>query len=1311
MASKDIKLQKFSGKDTDIPIEKWLKVFDLITIPIKDDVDKNIKLISYLEGKAFEYYADHIATDVAKLSYVEVKKLLVDRFCFDLVAPSLLAIERKLKASESVRTYYDEKLALLDRTQMTVKDKIALLTKGLPEEYQKVMISACVEDTNKWLVIASNFEANFGIHKRNQTNSHFHSNSNFKNRNFQKNYYKPNVSQVNNQKSSETNNCTINHCSDKSDWRSPNIKPFASKSSNDTYNDRFKNFRKNSIPKCRICSERGLTEYHFYKECPNLQSSNDKVSDDSQLNKHESNNSVSLITKDRRKSIEKFIKIYVSIGKRQVRACIDTCSSIHMMDLSCVSEFNLFMNPNDKVRIAMAQGTAVTVGTVQLKLTIGNYIRTIKVHILRDFDYTLLLGSDIFDEFPIDIIKKVAKLRTITKEMSTQTISDSNSVNTLNILSQQPIVSLNTSIQNIPLTNAKIIENMLNKYSEVFSDGKSIGLCDFEYFRINLTNDRPISQNPRRTSAANEAEIQKQVAELLQLKFIRKSVSPYAAPITLANKRDGTKRMCIDYSRLNQITVSDKQPIPHIQTCIETFANAKIFSQLDVKWCYHHFPIHPDDIQKTAFVTSDELYEWTRLPFGLKNAPAYCVRQLRQILKGIKNVTCYFDDIAMHGSDWESHNATLQLVLERLKKYNIKLNKNKCNFGVKQIEFLGHIVIDGNVKPQAAKLEAVKGFPKPNTIKDVMRFNGLASYLRKYIPNFVETIEPITRLFKKKVVFSWGPEQRKSFDIIKTALTTEPCLKIFDQNCKSKLELHTDASAVGIGVMLIQDKHPIGYFSRKLTDAESKYTTTELECLAVRDANYYFNVYLENTAFTLVTDHMSLKWLLNFKQNNRRLYRWAQDLSQYDFDIIHRPGERMAHVDALSRAPVNPICNSKTMFACMFTTSGKPIEYCMSTSNSCPISSDTIIKWQTDSDFQITGRMLFKDRVVCIRVRNFDKIVIPKEYVIDVIKEFHDKYNHPGSNRTLLQIKTYFWWSTLESDTRSCVRTCHQCQLVKPSTHPSYGPLMPIPTPKQPNDLFAMDTIVVGNASHRTQAKNIQLVIDHNSRWVGARATKKNTTAAVIDTLESFFRSVGPPKRLLTDNHPNFTSRDFEKFLKRNNIEHLLTTTYHPMANGLNEKANGTISQGIRLAMLDKPTFKWSTCLPSVVNDYNRTIHTSTGFTPEQLMFGINLPGNHTVDSARSLAVERSDILKAKVKAVYDKKHPSLTLSIGDLVKKKIPSGRPDKEKFSPRFEGPFKVIKQTSPVTFHIQLTFEVGPIIKAHINQLEPYYLRVSS
>jgi hypothetical protein len=280
MASKDIKLQKFSGKDTDIPIEKWLKVFDLITITIKDDVDKNIKLISYLEGKAFEYYADHIATDVAKLSYVEVKKLLVDRFCFDLVAPSLLAIERKLKASESVRTYYDEKLALLDRTQMTVKDKIALLTKGLPEEYQKVMISACVEDTNKWLVIASNFEANFGIHKRSQTNSHSHYNSSLKNRNFQKNYYKPNVSQVNNQKSSETNNCTINHCSDKSNWRSPNFKSSASKFSNDTHNDKFKSFRKNSKPKCRICSETGLTEYHFYKECPNLQNSNDKVSDD-----------------------------------------------------------------------------------------------------------------------------------------------------------------------------------------------------------------------------------------------------------------------------------------------------------------------------------------------------------------------------------------------------------------------------------------------------------------------------------------------------------------------------------------------------------------------------------------------------------------------------------------------------------------------------------------------------------------------------------------------------------------------------------------------------------------------------------------------------------------------------------------------------------------------------------------------------------------------------------------------------------------------------------------------------------------------
>jgi transposase InsO family protein len=698
---------------------------------------------------------------------------------------------------------------------------------------------------------------------------------------------------------------------------------------------------------------------------------------------------------------------------------------------------------------------------------------------------------------------------------------------------------------------------------------------------------------------------------------------------------------------------------------------------------------------------------------------------IRKILGDLINNGClnFLDDIIIYAKNMAEHNRILQEVLSQLLAHNVKLRREKCEFGVKSIEFLGHIIGNNEVRPPSSKVKAVLEFPRPGNIKEMQRFLGLANYLREYVNNFSMMAAPLTQLLRKDTPYVWTEAKEESFQAIKEALADEPVRKIFDPNLKC--ELHTDASTIGIGAILMQDNHPIGYFSRRLSDAETRYTPTELECMAVVNAIDYFRIYLEGSKFTVVTDHSALQWLLKFSNSKRRLFRWSKDLSVYNFDVIHRAGKHMQHVDALSRAPVESLITtdgsqsmkSKEILRQIsddsFPSNGfKKIErqiFCPSVS--LLISSDDIIKAQQLANIQPHGRQFLKDGIICIKVRGVIRKVVPDSMVPDMLKTYHDEAGHPGRNKYVKQISQMFWWPKMHQNIKIYCKTCHTCQLIKTPTRPTYGPLQPLPTPGKPMDLIAMDTVVMGTSAKSTKAKYIQVVIDHHSRYVWAKATPTNTAQTVVNVLNSIFRSVIPPKRILTDNGTNFTSRLFQKFLKENNVLSSRTTTYHPQTNGTNEKVNDTIVKGLRMAISENPKLKWSTLLSRVVNNYNNTIHSTTGFTPSFLMFGKDsLNTNTTLTEARLLAQQRSEDFKAKKKAVFDRLHKPLNLIPGDLVKRRIPSNHPNNTKLSPKFDAIYKVVSKTSPVNYEIVKTGGNSSKFNIHVSQLEPYFKRVS-
>ena len=304
-------------------------------------------------------------------------------------------------------------------------------------------------------------------------------------------------------------------------------------------------------------------------------------------------------------------------------------------------------------------------------------------------------------------------------------------------------------------------------------------------------------------------------------------------------------------------------------------------------------------------MTPDGHYEWLVLPFGLKNAPATFHRVVQSILQDFINqgVMSYLDDIIIYAKTRENNDRLLTEVFRRLKLHNTWLKKDKCEFLKSENEFLGHIIDGQRVKPPSTKVKAILDYPDPSDVKGVQRFYGLAGTFRQYIENFSVVMEPISRVLKKTKSFNWGEDQKSAKKKSLDTIASIPSRHIF--NKELPCELHTDASNVGIGGILFQAGHPIGFFSRLLSQSQKNYNATELECLAVVESIKFFEIYLKDSSFKVITDHQALKWLLSFDHRKKRLFNWSTELKLLDMEIEHRAGIHMKHVDALSRAPVD----------------------------------------------------------------------------------------------------------------------------------------------------------------------------------------------------------------------------------------------------------------------------------------------------------------------------------------------------------------------------------------------------------------------
>ena len=458
------------------------------------------------------------------------------------------------------------------------------------------------------------------------------------------------------------------------------------------------------------------------------------------------------------------------------------------------------------------------------------------------------------------------------------------------------------------------LQALLLEYSTVFTNASGeLGKTDLVKHRIDTAGAKPVKSAPYRHSKVERDIESAEIDKMLKQGIIEPSTSPWASPVVLVKKRDGTTRFCVDYRKLNALTLKDAYPLPRIEETIDALSGSQWFCTVDAASGYWQVAMADEDKEKTAFATKRGLFQFTVMPFGLCNAPSTFERLMELILQGLhwERALVYIDDVLIYGKTFTQTLSNLKEVFQRLQDAGIKLKPSKCNLFQESVSFLGHVVGRDGVSCDPQKVEAVVNWRTPKSVKDVRSFAGLAGYYRKFISGFSAIAAPMIALTRKNARFVWTEECEVAFQTLKDALVEAPVLSYPAET--GEWILDTDASDLGIGAALSQiqngEERVIAYASRALSKTQKPYCTTYKELLAVRMFVEHFRPYIYGKQFTVRTDHASLTWLRNFHSPEGMVQRWIAYLDTFNIKWVHRKGELHVNADSLSRHIPKRKCN------------------------------------------------------------------------------------------------------------------------------------------------------------------------------------------------------------------------------------------------------------------------------------------------------------------------------------------------------------------------------------------------------------------
>ena len=876
---------------------------------------------------------------------------------------------------------------------------------------------------------------------------------------------------------------------------------------------------------------------------------------------------------------------------------------------------------------------------------------------------------------------------------------------------------------------------------------------------------RAIPLNPR-----HQLECKRQLDELEAAGLIRVSRSPWAAPVFLVPKEGSDElRMVCDYRGLNELIVKNSASLPHVKELLARLSSGRVFTKLDLKSGYNQVRIREEDIPLTAFVTPHGHFEWTVMPFGEANAPATFVQLMSQlVLADLLHsfVIVFQDDILVYSDNEAEHIGHVQQVLDRLQRHGLFLKPSKCKWMVREVDFLGHTIRatpNGTViATLSSKIAAIREWPTPKSASELRSFLGLCNYYRDFVDGHSELAAPLTRLTGSSVVFHWTELEDNAFNALKDALCSAPALVVADGN--RPFELHVDACNYAIGAVLSQPDdrgqlRPVGFFSRKLSDTQVRWSTYEKELFSIVAALEHWSMQLRDSLHPVLvhSDHRALTALLSQQHLTAKQTRWIGLLSLYRFRIQHVSGEDNVVADALSRRADHDdgslhrravqTALAKQAFAATGNDDGPSLHAAVAV-NASDLLEDIRRAYSADADcvelLREPERPSYSLRDgLLLRHDNFG-VLVPNDRGLRarLLYEAHDipLSGHLGLEKTLARLSGTFYWPGIRQDTHDYVISCPSCQRNKPINARPAGLLRPIPTVSKGHTL----TIDFVGPLPRTARGHdmIVVVVDKWSKRAWYEAAR--TTATAKQVAEILFRRVVSeqllPRMIVSDRDSRFTSQLWQSLWQACGTKLEMSTAYHHATDGQTERQNRTLEEMLRSFVNDRGS-DWDKHLVHAEIAYNSSVHATTGFAPIRLHAGID--GLAPLDVAASavhaaaspsarefleamqqdavLANERQRLAHERQKLHHDRHRRPVVFQIGDLALLSAYELRgPGLSKLHPCWLGPWTVLavsaeglnvtlelpssmKKVHP-TFHVERLRKWNPDVKFPRSAVQP-------